>query len=289
MKRMEEIVSYFESVHMKQATLQLLDTAHRSPDACPFPPQQTERYGAVSHRICDHRPVFTIRPEQPVMRLLYLHGGAFYNDFAPAHWRLMGKLAETLRAEVVTPDYPLTPIFGHRDVMHMLRQVYRDCLEDLPGGRLVLAGDSAGGNLALALCQWARDLGLSLPRRLALLSPWLDLSMSSPRLAELDAVDPFLEPVSGARIAAWYAQGSALTDPSVSPLFGDMAGLPPTLIFTGTRDILNDDARRADAALRSAGTACRLHEAEGMIHTWMLFPVEEAVQPLSELTAFLRE
>lgn len=287
MKTSKDIVQYFDSIQMKQATAGLLRAGRRSPDAAPFPPPElAERY-TVTNRLYDHRPAFRLTPEAPRMRLLYFHGGAYYNDFAPAHWKLIDRLIRELNAEVVTPDYPLTPLFGHKDVFSMVTQVYRDCLKDLPEGGLVVAGDSAGGGIALALTQWALLEGLPLPRRLALLSPWLDVTMSDPAIAELDLVDPFLEPESGKQIGRWYCQGADPHFYQVSPLYGPMEGLPPVIVFTGTRDILHADACRLAERMAQAGLSCELHRAEGMIHTWMLFHIQEAQKPLARLIEFL--
>lgn len=287
MKTMNDIIQYFDSIQMKAATAGLLAASRRSPDAVPFPPQELCKQYHVSHRLYDRRPAFCLTPEQPQMRLLYLHGGAYYNDFAPSHWRLMDRLAKELNAEIVTPDYPLTPIFGHKDVFSMVTQVYRDCLDNPPCGRFAIAGDSAGGGIALALTQWALSEQLPLPDRLALLSPWLDVTMSDPAIPELNKADPFLEPDSGRLIGQWYAQGEDPHFYQISPLYGPMAGLPPIIVFTGRRDILNADARNLAARMVSVGN-CELYEKEGMIHTWMLFPVQEAEAPLARLTEFLR-
>lgn len=289
MKTLNEIVQYFDSINMKDATRQLLSKSMRSPDAVPFPPRQLRERYHVSHRLYDHRPAFRISPQTPCMRILYFHGGAYYNDFAPAHWKLIGRLVQNLEAEVVAPDYPLTPVFGYKDVFSMVTQVYRDCLEDIPGDHLVLAGDSAGGGIALALTQWALEHGLPKPDRLALLSPWLDITMSDPSIEELNPVDPFLEPDSGRLIGQWYSQG---TDPhfyQISPLYGPLEGLPPTIVFSGRRDILNTDARELSRRMESTDTLFQLYEAPDMIHTWMLLPIQEALEPLQQLEDFLRK
>lgn len=288
MKKMNDIIRYFDSVQMKQATKALLDEGRRSPDAQPFPPPWLREQYRVGQKMYDSRPAFWLTQEQPAMRVLYLHGGAYYHEFAPSHWKLMARMMKNLAGEIVTPDYPLTPVFGHKEVFSMVTQVYRDCLDDLPIGGLCITGDSAGGGIALALTQWAMQEGLPLPRRLALLSPWLDISMSDPAIEALDRVDPFLEPESGRRIAQWYCQGVNPKFYQVSPLFGPLKGLPPTLVMTGTRDILNGDARNFAARAAKEEVPCELFERESMIHTWMLFPVEEAEAPLKKLEEFLR-
>jgi len=285
--RLENVIKYFESIKMKQAVLGMLSESRRSPGGTPYPPEKVKQYCQVSHRIYNHRPVFVLSPEKPVARLIYLHGGAYYNEFDPAHWSLMGRLVRELNVEVVAPDYPLTPVFGHKDVFDMVTQAYQDCLVDLPEGGLLVAGDSAGGGIALALTQWALQEGLPLPRRLALLSPWLDVTMSDPEIEELNKVDPFLEPVSGRRIAEWYRQGEDPRFYQVSPLFGPVKGLPYTLVMSGTRDILYSDAKRFAKRLDEEGVPYQFHKGEGMIHTWMLFPIEERREALSDLLQFL--
>lgn len=286
MQKQEEIIRYFDSVHMKEGMRSLLDNAQRSPTAQPYPPAKLSQYCTVTHKLYDHRPAFTLTPPAPRMRVLYIHGGAYYNTFDPSHWSLMGRMCRTLGAQVVTPDYPLTPVFGHKDVFSMVCQVYRDCLTDIPGGRLVVAGDSAGGGIALALCQWAAQEGLPVPARLALLSPWLDATMTAPEIPELDKKDPFLAPNIG-EVTDWYRQGEDARFYQVSPLYGPVDGLPETAVYTGTRDILNADARHFKEKLDAAGLPCHFYEQEGAIHTWILFPMEEAVAARNDLLNFI--
>ena len=289
MDKLEQVIQYFEKIKMKQAVLAMLADSRRSPSGTPYPPEKMKKYCRVSHRIYNHRPVFVLSPENPTARMIYLHGGAYYNEFDPAHWALMGRFVRELNVEVVAPDYPLTPVFGHKDVFDMVTRVYRDCLVDLPEGGLLMAGDSAGGGIALALTQWALQEGVPLPRRLALLSPWLDVTMSDPEIKELDKVDPFLEPGSVGQIAEWYCQGEDPRFYQISPLFGPVKGLPPTLVMSGTRDILYSDAKRFVKRLEEEQVPHKFHRGEGMIHTWMLFPIEERREALADLMQFLAE
>lgn len=286
MTTLDEIIRNFDSIHMKQGMRSLLDNAQRSPTGQPYPPAKLSAYCTVTHKLYDHRPAFTLTPPDPKLRVLYIHGGAYYNTFDPSHWSLMGRMCREIGAQVVTPDYPLTPVFGHKDVFSMVCAVYRDCLKDIPGGRLVVAGDSAGGGIALALTQWAAQEGLPVPTRLALLSPWLDVTMTAPEIPALDKVDPFLAPDIG-EVAAWYSQGEDQTFYQVSPLYGPVEGLPETVVYTGTRDILNADANHFAQKMAKHGLPCELYQAEGMIHTWMLFPIAEAVTAREHLLRFL--
>lgn len=288
MKTMQDIIRELEAANVKKAMPRMMAGGRRSPDQVPFPPQRLYDKYQVSHKLYDHRPAFFLSPGRPALRILYIHGGAFYNSFVSAHWHLMDNMVKKLNAEVISPDYPLTPIFGHWDVFSMVTSLYQDCLLNLPAGGLVLAGDSAGGGIALALTQWALQNGLPLPRRLALLSPWIDVTMSNPATKKLAEQDPFLNPESGLVIGKWYAQGADPKFYQVSPLYGPMAGLPPTLIQTGTRDILNADAHALCRALQANNSPCRLSEGKGMIHTWMLFNIAESKPALEEVFAFIK-
>lgn len=238
----------------------------------------------VSSHLVANRPVYTLSPaniSSPRFTLLYFHGGAYYNQFAPSHWRLMGTLCRKLNAQVVTPDYPLTPEYCYRDVFRMLQPLYRELANtDRP---IAVMGDSAGGGLALAISQYAMEAGLPLPARIDLLSPWLDLTMTDPRIEALDAVDPFLEPDSGRQICRWYSGGDDPRQYRTSPLYGPLKGLPPISIYTGTRDILNADAHALRARLARENQPCTFHEETGMIHTWMLFPCAEGNRTVAQL------
>jgi acetyl esterase/lipase len=139
---------------------------------------------------------------------------------------------------------------------------------ELPSGRWVLAGDSAGGGLALAAAQALRDSGGPLPAGLVLTAPWVDLEMANP---ELDASDP-TDPILSRSLLGWsarlYANGLALDDVRLSPINGSMSGLPPVHLNVGTRDLLRPDVRRLRNALQEAGVPVTWIEQEGGIHTY---------------------
>ena len=292
MRSIFDIVQYFDSVQMKQATAQLLAQGRKTPEAAPSPPPFVRERAAVAETLCANRPVWRLSPlggKKPVMRIFYLHGGAYYHPAVPSHWKLMSRLVAALDAEVFTPDYPLTPEHTYRETFAMLEPLYRALCQGAPEGRFILMGDSAGGGLALALCQYALEAGLPQPETAILLSPWLDVTMINPDIPALDQVDPFLEPVSGREIGVLYAGGDDPRQYRISPLYGPVEGLPPIALFTGTRDILNPDARALARRLEEAGTQFRLFEYPGMIHTWMLFPIPEAVDAFEKIQLLLKK
>ncbi len=238
-------------------------------------------------------PVHVIRPRshRPRTTLYYLHGGGFVSPTDPFHLRYALKLARYLDAEVVLPDYPLTP-------EHTWRDSHEPLVRDLAARlsireRVVVAGDSAGGGLGLALAQGVRDLGGVQPSHLLLLSPWVDLTTSTPDTYDLGrartAVDPWLNLSKMAAHAQWWAGGpDDLGRSEVSPGLGALNDLPPTLMFCGTRDLLMPGCRLlADRAIAADWPLTYL-EAPGLIHVFPLLPIPEARTAWRHTRAFLR-
>ncbi len=168
---------------------------------------------------------------RPTTTVYYLHGGGFVAPIDARHVRYAVRLARPARARVVLPDYPLAPEHSWRDSHQALAD---DVVRYAARGPVVLAGDSAGGNLALSLAATLRDRGGSVPHRLLLLSPWVDLSESTPATADLDGYDPWLHLAKLRTYAAWWAGyddpadpglAAELRRPELSPALGDLAGL----------------------------------------------------------------
>ncbi len=145
---------------------------------------------------------------------------------------------------------------------------------------MLVAGDSAGGGIALALTQALRDRGGAQPSELLLLSPWIDLTTSTPETYDLDAIDPWLQITKLDLYAGWWAgRPDDLARPEVSPALGDLAGLPRTLMICGTRDLLVPGCRLlADraAALPPGSWDLTYLEAPDLIHVFPLMPIPEA-------------
>jgi acetyl esterase/lipase len=204
--------------------------------------------------------------------LFYCHGGGFVSGIDRVHVPYALRLAEVLHARVVMPDYPLAPEHTWADSHRVLADDLRRRLDD--GQRVVIAGDSAGGGLALALAETLRDQGGAQPTELLLLSPWVDLTTSTPDTEALDAVDPWLH-LSKLRVyARWWAGSQAdLFRPEVSPALGDLDGLPRTLMLCGSRDLLVPGCRLlVDRAAESDWDLTYL-EAPGLIHVFPLLPL----------------
>jgi acetyl esterase/lipase len=219
------------------------------------------------------------------LKLLYLHGGAYVLDLQEIQWNLIDGLLSRVDAEVIAPIYPLGPEASWRETIAAIRAHYLDLVEEHGAENIVVTGDSAGGGLALLLAQAMRDEGLPQPKALVLFSPALDLSGSGPDQPALEKRDPALSLRMLEEIQPMWLDGLAPDDPRVSPLFADQDNLPPTIVFSGDRDILHSDALR----LKAINPAVDHRSYPEMMHVWPVSPLREAGQALDEAAAFIRQ
>ena len=205
--------------------------------------------------------VLTPRGRAPTRTVFYLHGGGFMAPISAWQVRYAARLADAIGARVVLPDYPLTPEHSWRDSFGPITDLAARWAAE-PGG-IVLAGDSSGGGYALAVGLALRDRGGPQPTHLVLHAPWIDLTTSTPETDAYDEVDPWLFKGKMRTYAQWWA-GSPddLGRPEVSPGLGDLSGLPPALMFYGTRDLL--------------APGCRLLVRRAAAAGWDLTAVEDA-------------
>jgi acetyl esterase/lipase len=223
---------------------------------------------------------------------LYLHGGAFVMGGLNSHRDLAAHLAQRAQIRLLMVDYRLAPEHPFPAGLDDALAVYRALLaQGIPARRLLLGGDSAGGNLALGTAQAIQAQGLPLPAALVLFSPWLDLTDRSPSRHTHTATDVMLSQPLLDEAAALYAPGMALDDARLSPLFGPMAGLPPCLLVASRAEMLIDDARRLQQQMLAAGGQVELLEWANAPHA---FPVIARYLPegraaLDQTARFIRQ
>ncbi len=201
--------------------------------------------------------------------------------------RYAARLATGLGARVVMPDYPLTPEHTWRDAHGPIVDLVERLLDSSED--VVLVGDSAGGGLALAVALALRDRGGRQPSHLLLISPWVDLTISTPETHEVTRDDPWLFIGKMQAYAEWWA-GSPddLGRPEVSPGLGDLAGLPPALMFFGTRDSLAPGGRLLTRRAREAGWPLTSVEEPGLLHVYPILPfIPEAGRAWRQTLEFL--
>ena len=234
-------------------------------------------------------PVVSFAVDEQALRsdqvVVHLHGGAFVLGSPTASAALAVGVTQRTGLPVVSVDYRLAPEHrcpaGLEDIVDVCRELSSS------GSLVAVFGESAGANLSLAAAVALRDGGEALPARLGLLSPWVDMTCSGDTYRSLAPADPVLGPLDPPAFATAYA-GANTADPKASPLFADLAGLPPSLIQAGSREILLSDACRLEGALRRAGSEAVLDVWDGLWHGWQLqYRVPEANRALDDLATFL--
>jgi monoterpene epsilon-lactone hydrolase len=253
----------------------------------PDPPRALRRRVHIDR--CDEIgfPVYTVRPRdgEAGRRIVYTHGGSYLHTLSRQHWLLIGKLAKRLAATIVVPDYLLAPEHTWRESFPQMVDLVCRTADEAPAG-CSLVGDSSGGGYSLAIAQ-RLAAGGRIPMRLVLIAPFLDVAMTSPVSRAIDPVDPWLS-VEGLREAGrlWAGMDDPRR-PEISPLFGQLAGIGPLLVFTGTRDVLNPQARNLLEQSGLAGAGVELVEEDGLIHDYPLMPIPEARRAIDYMVDFL--
>jgi monoterpene epsilon-lactone hydrolase len=247
-----------------------------------------DRRFEVSSSQVDGLPSYVVTPRgrTPRRTVFYVHGGGFIAPIDAFHVRYVTRLAHALDARVVLPDYPLAPEHTWRDSHAAL---VASAGFWAAAGPTVLAGDSAGGGLALALALSMRDAGGPRPSSLLLLSPWVDLTTSTPETTAFSAADPwlFLGKIK-AYASFWAGSAADLGRSEVSPALGDLRGLPRALMFCGTRDTLVPGCRLLARRGEEAGWDLTYVEEPGLIHVYPLLPlVPEARRAFRQTVSFL--
>jgi len=210
--------------------------------------------------------------------VLFLHGGGFINEIVRAHWRFIGYLTRNAPVRCVVPIYPLAPRATAKDVVPAMGDLLRKLVEDAGPAKVTVIGNSAGAGLGLAAAQWLRDSGYRQPNGLVLISPGLDASVSRPGQTAIAARDPVQDIPGIIEAGCLYAGDLDVAHPYVSPLNGDVRGLAPMIVFSGTRDLLYPDSIDLAAKARAAGVPIELHLRQGQPHNYAAMPTPEGRQ-----------
>ncbi|HMO29085.1 alpha/beta hydrolase [Enterovirga sp.] len=228
-------------------------------------------------------------PRESSRTLLYFHGGAYVVCSPATHRPVTGAFARR-GFRVFVPDYRLAPEHPYPAALDDAAAVYRGLLAGgMEPGRIALAGESAGGGLALALLARLRDEGAPLPAAAALFSPWADLSLAGESMRANEAADPMFHARHARWVASLYLGHADPRDPGVSPVYADLTGLPPLLVHVGETELLLDDSRRIAEHARACGVRLSLSIWRDVFHGWQLFPsvLPEARRSVDEAAAFL--
>ncbi len=226
--------------------------------------------------------------------VLYFHGGGYCLGSIDSHRDVVGRIAMSAGVRAVSLDYRLAPEDPFPAAVDDALAAYVELLElEFEPSRLCLAGDSAGGGLAVATLLAIRDSGLPMPGAAVCLSPWVDLTQSSPSCLDDSLSDPILSTEDLDLLAALYLGDTEPTTPLASPLWADdLSGMPPMLIEVGEDEPLLDDAASLAGRVGAAGCDVTLNIYSEMVHVFQIFPKEilpESEQSLQVIGAFIHK
>jgi len=238
-------------------------------------------------------PRYWARPPDavPGLAILYLHGGGYVVGSARAYQHFAGQFAARAKAAVFVPDYRLGPEHPFPAAARDARAAYGG-LVAAGFARIALAGDSAGGGLALVWLALAaaevREGAGQRPVCAAVVSPWTDLALTGESLTSRAEADPLSTKASLSAMAALYLAGHDAADLVASPLRGDLAGLPPVRLDVGRDDVLLDDSVRHGERMERAGGSAEVHVWDGMIHVFpsnvgLLKAAQRALEEIGDL------
>ncbi|MDE6699479.1 MAG: alpha/beta hydrolase, partial [Acetatifactor sp.] len=220
--------------------------------------------------------------------ILHCHGGGYSTGSSLYARTLTTKLAASTSMDVLCFDYRLAPENPYPAAVEDVMAVWNYLMLLGYGARdVIVTGDSAGGNLALALLLRLKQEERLLPRGLALMSPWTDLTSSGKSFQTNADMDPVLNRDYIDRMVVAYAEGQDLENPLISPLFGDFAGFPPTYIQVGENEILLSDSKRLYRKLLEAGVSARMEIFDGMWHVFQMSPFKAAAEAMDKNAEFI--
>jgi acetyl esterase/lipase len=243
---------------------------------------------SLRHEVWVNRTKLNGLPTDRFMRLdavndtatfLYFHGGGYVFGNPGTHRQYITHLTHATGASAFAPQYRLAPRYPFPAAVEDAMTAYQGLLDrGIRPETIVVAGDSAGGGLALALVHRVRAQGLPMPGGIVVFSPYVDLTHSGYTI-ELNASTDYLPLSELSHPNDYYAPGFDLENPEVSPLFADLTGFPPMLMLAGGREMLLDDAVRLDAHARAAGVDATLVIEDDMMHVW---PVALSWEPATQ-------
>jgi acetyl esterase/lipase len=222
--------------------------------------------------------------------ILYLHGGAYTAGSCASHRNAVSHIARAAGIRLLLPEYRLAPEHPFPAALEDGLAAWRWLLErGMRPEKVILAGDSAGGGLALAVMVAARDEGLPLPGAASLISAWTDLAATGGSLKSRNDKDPWFDADEIAPMARNYHQETDPKNPLVSPLYAALDGLPPLMLQVGDHEVLLSDTTRVAEKAREAGVDVTLRVWPGMWHVWHFFVgrMPEAKQAILEMAAFI--
>jgi acetyl esterase/lipase len=235
---------------------------------------------------------WTMTPEaEPARAVLFLHGGGYVSGSLASHRHMIGQAGREAQSRTLSLAYRLAPEHPFPAALEDAIAGYHFLLsQGFDPKRIAVAGESAGGGLAIAMLVSLRDRGIPLPACTWCSSPWVDLEAIGGSMTAKASVDPLIQKAYLMELAAAYLKGADPRTPLASPLYADLRGLPPMLIQVGSAETLLDDSVRLAGAAGAAGVRVTLEVWPDMIHAWHLFypQLADGRRALAQVGAFIR-
>lgn len=228
------------------------------------------------------------RPHIKKHIILYCHGGGYSTGSSKYSRTITSKLAIATSMDVIAFDYRLAPENPYPAALEDAMVVWNQLMFMGYGANdIIVAGDSAGGNLALALVHKLKEENRFLPRGLVLLSPWTDLTHSGQSIIKRADIDPVLDEAYLHKARDSYASGQDFENPFISPLFGELEDFPPTYIQVGENEILYSDSTRLFKKMVEADVLVKIDKYEGMCHVFQMMPTKKAYEAVDRIAEFV--
>ena len=236
--------------------------------------------------------VITVKTEKSLNRhVIFLHGGGYVLRAVRSHKNIVERMVKKYNLKVTFVDYPLAPEDTADKAHDVLMKAYRSVAEKNREDDFYFFGDSAGGGLALAFLQVARDEKIvPFPKKTVLMSPWLDVSMTNEEIKDFEEKDPLLPVHSLIKAGKQFAGNMDVKSPLVSPIYGNMDNLGGIMLLFGTNEVLYPDCMKLSDMLDTAfGTTVELYVGENLCHDWILAPLKETDEALDAIGKFYLE
>lgn len=252
------------------------------------PPNKIEKTCNIDINVIRGRNVFTLTSKNKKINdsnktIIYFHGGAFISGITTPHWNFAQKLSNQFGLRIILPDYPVAPEKNYKDTIDFSIDLYKETLEKYNSSNIYLIGDSCGGGLSLSISQILLEKNLISPKKIILLSPWLDLSMSNPDIIGLQKNEVMLLPEKLKKAGELYSADLDVENPLISPINSNLAIYPELHLFIGTHDILLADSRKFVERAYKSGVKINLYGYDKMMHCWMIFPIPEAKKVVDKI------
>ena len=226
----------------------------------------------VERYMYEAMPYFVLNAqEHPETLLIYFPGGSFIDQPRIVHWQFLDKMAADTGAMILVPVYLKLPANDAQTSYALTLDFYDAYVSGLDYDRLMFMGDSAGGGYALSMAMQLRGAGLPEPEALIVMSPWVDVTMSNPAIPEYEKRDPTLDSAMLAHLGALWAGDLGVTDPVVSPLYGDFTGLGHVTLIYSKSEVLCPDFDETVRAMEADGVTVDTIVERGMFHVWPLY------------------